>query len=207
MEKEEKKNVKAKSTSKKKTPVKKESEKKEPVKKTAPKKTTEVKKSEVKKSEVKEEVKKEEVVKIENKSSAKLDKICFGILMILLVALAGFMVTVFLVMYNHVLEIKAEDVRTTTYVYNEKAVEILEHSVFDDACCDTAIKFRTFVEYDNIKKELTDMLDSYEKIVCGKNTYYYNAEGDYTVTEVFINERFLVNNYTIVYSSGKYSCQ
>ena len=75
-------------------------------------------------------------------------------------------------------------------------------STFKEECCMFNASFKSIRSTFSIKKELEKELKNYEKVNCNNKTYYYNKNQDFTITEYYVNNGFIFNNFSITFDKG-----
>jgi len=137
----------------------------------------------------------------------KFDKYLKGIFGFIFGLLFTFGLIYFLVIYNHLWEINSNKIDIATYKIDNTNIVIPNHSVYSDYCCDSAISFKTVIEYDKLVHSLKEIMRNFEEITCAEKKYYYNELEDYTILEYYVKDGFILNQFTLVYQVGRYSCQ
>lgn len=79
-------------------------------------------------------------------------------------------------------------------------------SIFDEECCMFSAKFKSFRSSYSLKKELDDIMKSYEKTICDSKTYYYDKKHNITISDYGVESGIFINYFYIVYDKGNYKC-
>ena len=83
---------------------------------------------------------------------------------------------------------------------------IPKFSIYVKECCMTSVTFKSFQNLKLLQKELDKIMNDYEKINCGENTYY-DKEHDLTITEYGIKKGVILNEFYITFDKGKTKCE
>ena len=81
-------------------------------------------------------------------------------------------------------------------------LDIPKFSSIKDECCTYEATFKSFRSSKVLQKELDKIMNSYMKINCYGNNYYYNIKNDVTITEYKVNPSSFENTFEIKYQKG-----
>ena len=81
-------------------------------------------------------------------------------------------------------------------------LDIPKFSSIKDECCNFKATFKSLRSAKVLEKELDKIMDSYMKVSCNGETYYYNIKSDVTIISYYVNSSKLINTYEIVYEKG-----
>lgn len=87
-----------------------------------------------------------------------------------------------------------------------KILEVPKFSKLSEECCNYEASFTSLRSYAILKKELQQVLDSYEVLNCDNKKYYYNTKEDFTITNYKLERGLLLNKFSISYGAGN-SCE
>ncbi len=86
-----------------------------------------------------------------------------------------------------------------------KTIEVPKFVKLKEECCSYKATFSTIRSIKSLKKDLDNMINSYETLDCDGITYYYNYLENYTITDYGIIDGLLFNQIYITYGTGN-SC-
>ncbi len=87
-----------------------------------------------------------------------------------------------------------------------KILEVPKFSKLSEECCNYEASFTSLRSYAVLKKELQQVLDSYEVLNCDNKKYYYNTKEDFTITNYKLERGLFLNKFSISYGAGN-SCE
>jgi len=87
-----------------------------------------------------------------------------------------------------------------------KIIDVPKFSKLSEECCSYKATFTSFRSYTSLKSEMKKIIDSYEKLSCDGKNYYYNKEGDFTITKYGVKKGIIFNEFYITYGKGN-SCE
>lgn len=81
-------------------------------------------------------------------------------------------------------------------------LDIPKFSSIESECCTYEATFKSFRSAKVLKKELDKIMDSYMKINCNGNDYYYSIQNNVTIIEYQVNPSSIKNTFKIKYEKG-----
>ncbi len=87
-----------------------------------------------------------------------------------------------------------------------KILDIPRYSKLKEECCMFNVSFTSIRSATILKHELSDIINSYQKLSCDGKNYYYNKSEDYTVTDYGVKRGIIFNEIYITYGMGN-SCE
>ncbi len=159
-------------------------------------KLLEIQKQEIEQKEITEKEKnetQENIVSIEKKEKKKKSPIVY----LIVFAIIGIIIVVLI------------SLPYGTKVYKSgasgKILEVPKLSILKEECCNFSATFTSIRSANALQEELDKLITSYQKLECDNVVYYYNPEGDYTITNYTVTKGKIFNEFTITYGNGN-SC-